>query len=816
MGIQGLSTFVRARRLFDPHHRLHDTVLVVDGHNLLYKLYFKYQREKRNSHMYGGDYALFAAHVADFFGRLAACSVVPIVVFDGSFDPSLAKLETLLKRFGDSLQQAFRLYAHNTFDEGLLPLLNEAVFQQTLRTLGVCQLSGLYEADDLVRAIAGDLRCPVLSNDSDFLVEPPGLLSGGVISLDFLLDDDFRVLTSEEGEGETPYKYISCYIYRAAHLLRVYPKLKLELLPVVGALLGNDHISQAVANVLQRRIPRYSCGGMANLPVSNRQKRIHAVFTWLAAYDSLEELLADLRRILDTDPEHSSKLLLYIEKQFSDAQKEEEEEATKEGEEDFSKPKEAEGLPSLVQRYLAAHLERLCFFKRLNLPRWAHERLVSTRIPSRLLRLRELHIDWFRPLVEDFSIRESSAEVVYGLSQHVYGILRTSSKLENLNSLQKIKRYSRRDTNRVVDRVSPITFFVDDQANNNNQQQQQLLPTLEEVSSLGRAARYRLFLRIADIDLTTPQLLRTILADHGVHPTGTPLLQPFISALLALHYLTVHFCEPLWLEFLLAALLNLLLSGHLFPEPAPVLLNRLEPAERKRLHRHFDPLSELPVLSHTRVFMPRLVHHYNALQQCFTSLSFLAAVLDVEEEEEEEDEKEDKTSFTTFNLRPVLTSLKGTLLYNLTADLAGRRKPLGYIVRDLLGTTTPADRTTAQKNQPPSVLPSLFSQLLDFLVDGRRTKGRRLLLINSPELQRDKDVLPDSMPVVTREQLEEEEEEENNQKEGKEGENRLLFVRAFEATSRRTHIASQKLKVKKGKGKGKQQQPKQSRNRSRK
>ncbi|KAH9406074.1 Protein asteroid 1 [Tyrophagus putrescentiae] len=729
MGIQGLSTFVRARRLFDPHHRLHDTVLVVDGHNLLYKLYFKYQREKRNSHMYGGDYALFAAHVADFFGRLAACSVVPIVVFDGSFDPSLAKLETLLKRFGDSLQQAYRLYAHNTFDEGLLPLLNEAVFQQTLRTLGVCQLSGLYEADDLVRQIAGDLRCPVLSNDSDFLVEPPGLLSGGVISLDFLLDDDFRVLTSEEEEGETPYKYISCYIYRAAHLLRVYPKLKLELLPVVGALLGNDHISQAVANVLQRRIPRYSGGGMANLPVSNRQKRIHAVFTWLAAYDSLEELLADLRRILDTDPEHSSKLLLYIEKQFSDAQKEEEEEATKEGEEDFSKPKEAEGLPSLVQRYLAAHLERLCFFKRLNLPRWAHERLVSTRIPSRLLRLRELHIDWFRPLVEDFSIRESSAEVVYGLSQHVYGILRTS--VRNWKTWTVCRRSSATAGGTRIEwwtasRPSPSLWTT----NNNNQQQ--LLPTLEEVSSLSRAARYHLFLRIADIDPTTPQLLRAILSDHGVHPTATPLLQPFISALLALHYLTVHFCEPLWLEFPPRRPAQPPPQRPPLPRAAPVLLNRLEPAERKRLHRHFDPLSELPVLSHTRVFMPRLVHHYNALQQCFTSLSFLAAVLDVEEEEEEEDEKEDKTSFTTFNLRPVLTSLKGTLLYNLTADLAGRRKPLGYIVRDLLGTTT---TTSADKNTPPSVLPSLFSQLLDFLVDGRRTKGRRLLLINSPEQQ---------------------------------------------------------------------------------
>lgn len=766
MGIQGLSTFIRNKELFERNHRLHDTVIVVDGHNLLFKLYFKYQREKRNSHMYGGDYALFAAHVRTFFSALRTCGVEAIVLFDGSFDPSLQKMETLLKRFGDSLQQAWALYKHNTFDEGLMPLLNEKVFKLTLDSMGIVHYQSIYEADDAITAIAHDLGCPVLSNDSDFLVER---LAGGVISLDYLIDDDFHVCTASEEGVSKSYKYINTYIYRSSHLHGYYPKLNLDLVPVVGAILGNDHISQSLGNNILRLLPKYVSNGVQLS--SNRQKRIHTVFTWLSTYDNKETLISDLRRMLQQQEDR--KLLTYIEEHFRSSSAHKMNNTTNSEDGD---------LRSQVTSYFASARDRLFFFKSLQvveLPVWVHEGLVENRIRSRLLRLRQLRIDWFSPLVEDFSIAESSAEVIYDLSQAIYGILVPRTTGKNCQP-PKVKRYCRRNTNRVVDYV-PVQVSLQD----NNKEF--LLPTLEEIELLSVDQRHGLFFLMTGIDKKLPTQIGEVLAEHGITEKSSPLLEPFISALLAAHYLTVHFSEPLWLEFLYALLLNLILCGHIFSEPGPVFLpsatlfEGVEGREyRQRLHETFYPFSDLPSFSHTRVFMPRLVHLYNAYQNCLYSMSFLAEVLNIVKD--------------AFPVGAMLTSLKGTFLYNMTANLSGRKKPLDYITRDLLG--------AKQKDDCP-LLASLFRRLLSLLVEP--TNSRRRLLINSSS-ELDSSVVPESilsqreLTVVTRQQLHQEDEEEEMENEDGEGESQSeknrFFVRAFEASSRQTHIDSQWLKVK--------------------
>src|SRR5699024_7651893 len=127
MGIRGLSTYVRQNQLFEEYH-LHDTVLVIDGLNLVNTLYFKFQRDNRNDHNFGGDYSLAYVYVRNFFNTLKTCGVVPIVILDGSFDPSLEKLNTKLKRFKTRLSSDYKIYKNKLYHEGINPVLTTYLF----------------------------------------------------------------------------------------------------------------------------------------------------------------------------------------------------------------------------------------------------------------------------------------------------------------------------------------------------------------------------------------------------------------------------------------------------------------------------------------------------------------------------------------------------------------------------------------------------------------------------------------------------------------------------------------------------------------
>ena len=121
--------------------------------------------------MYGGDYPLWSTHISTFFNTLKKCNIVPIVVIDGSIDPSLEKFNMKMSRFKNQLQTARKIYKDNEFIEGIIPLLNIFVFSCKLRQLGVRVFQSPYEADSVISQISCDLSCPILSNDNDFLIE---------------------------------------------------------------------------------------------------------------------------------------------------------------------------------------------------------------------------------------------------------------------------------------------------------------------------------------------------------------------------------------------------------------------------------------------------------------------------------------------------------------------------------------------------------------------------------------------------------------------------------------------------------------------
>ena len=89
------------------------------------------------------------------------------MVIDGSFDE--AKKKTLWQRARDQIQAGVSCTPHNTI--GVLPLFAKEVFFQAIRDVSeVMLIQDFYEADSKIASIASSLKCPVLSNDSDFFV----------------------------------------------------------------------------------------------------------------------------------------------------------------------------------------------------------------------------------------------------------------------------------------------------------------------------------------------------------------------------------------------------------------------------------------------------------------------------------------------------------------------------------------------------------------------------------------------------------------------------------------------------------------------
>ncbi|CAL8294079.1 unnamed protein product [Merluccius merluccius] len=79
MGVHGLTTYVEGNRQFFQDVKFKDSVLVIDGCSLFYRLYFNHSLDQQH----GGDYDIFSALLDQFFSALAACNIQPFVVLDG-------------------------------------------------------------------------------------------------------------------------------------------------------------------------------------------------------------------------------------------------------------------------------------------------------------------------------------------------------------------------------------------------------------------------------------------------------------------------------------------------------------------------------------------------------------------------------------------------------------------------------------------------------------------------------------------------------------------------------------------------------------
>ncbi|XP_057302802.1 protein asteroid homolog 1-like [Hydractinia symbiolongicarpus] len=242
MGIFGLSGFVfknNRNRFLETLELKKGSSLVFDGNS-----YFNRTNVPKR---YGGDYASLYAHYEHDFKTLQLMGITAYVILDGQRVVNTIKNQ-LTQKGRQRFLNCVKKLDHDTKDRGSYPkpIFLRNVFLQVLQDMKIPHAVSDNAADTAVAAVAKKLGCPVLSEDSDFLILN---LDHGVIRV-----SDLKQSLKENTDCDV-------YYFRK---MESYLEIDPTLMPFVSVILGNDYSSENRYNVkIQKSINAYeaSCFG---------------------------------------------------------------------------------------------------------------------------------------------------------------------------------------------------------------------------------------------------------------------------------------------------------------------------------------------------------------------------------------------------------------------------------------------------------------------------------------------------------------------------------------------------------------------------
>ncbi|XP_029929071.1 protein asteroid homolog 1-like [Myripristis murdjan] len=281
MGIQGLTSFIKANSHIYRDVQFRDSRLVVDGRNLPFHLYCSASLEQT----YGGDYAAFADLIERFVKALRGCGIQPYVVLDGGDDHTDKKLETKKQRAEALIQAAHEKSLGKQTKENILPLMCISLFRRTLVRLEVPVALSFSEADQEVAALASEWQCPVLSKDSDFYIFdlPAGLLP----------------IPHFQWEVAAQRGYVPCKKYTASSFCSFY-NIQRRVLPAFAALAGNDYVKLRDMGVTLH----------VRAHEKTRSGYLEALLRWLRGFQEPQEaLVASLRLMGEVSRQKEAEVL---------------------------------------------------------------------------------------------------------------------------------------------------------------------------------------------------------------------------------------------------------------------------------------------------------------------------------------------------------------------------------------------------------------------------------------------------------------------------------------------------------------------------
>ncbi len=268
MGVKGLNSFLRQENVYRDY-QLSGSSLVIDGNNLCYFLHRHFRLDSKK----GGDYDKFERELRSVFLTLKKHRVKCFVVFDGAYDLNEGKLPDIRMKARERFKEQ-RLRADMN-SCSLLPPLAFEVFKSALDQMEIRHVTCDFDADAEVATLANEVKCPVLSHDSDFLVYD---IKEGVINTEDLMDR-----FPSEGQGQR-----SLYVsrYRRQHLEELLRLGRSSdwVVPLFGTLLGNECQDHRDRRTLEPILSRFSND-------VNNNKGKWNLLLWLSDFRSLERAI---------------------------------------------------------------------------------------------------------------------------------------------------------------------------------------------------------------------------------------------------------------------------------------------------------------------------------------------------------------------------------------------------------------------------------------------------------------------------------------------------------------------------------------------
>ena len=247
--------------------------LVVDGFSLCFNLYaFDWS--------HGGQYHQYRDGIIHYFISMTQSGITPLVVLDG-VDFKEQKMDTIMKRRNSAVKTVHRYTCgsqkrqREVLVDGVLPPLAYRVFLMVMVELNIQFIVADGEGDKSIYELANGYSCPVLSNDSDFLLYK---LEGGYIPLNRF----YCEATPVNGE---------VYHYQAFCSQMGFSDLGLRL--AIPAIAGNDFLSPVMSDTFLAYMSVKSKEDGAE----HRHPSISTVIHYISQFESLKKLLIDIQSI---------------------------------------------------------------------------------------------------------------------------------------------------------------------------------------------------------------------------------------------------------------------------------------------------------------------------------------------------------------------------------------------------------------------------------------------------------------------------------------------------------------------------------------
>lgn len=278
MGVRGLTSFIDAHPELLTDFRLHDTKIVIDGNNLYHFLYYYFNVPCE----YGGDYDQFARSCDAFFSALQSCNITPYVVFDGAYATDGSKFQTSLSRARERVHMS-NIVAYGRHAK-LLPVLTHGCFIHVLQRLGVEHVTCDFEADRQTAALARHWNCPVLTNDSDFLVYD---IPAGVVLLDYL-NLRWKVPRGHPTQrSKVACRYLEAQIFSCQRFMRFLHIDNHCFVVLLATLLGNDIVDRRNFDGFVSHVKLPKSRGHS----SYARRKIAGLIAWLQSVSSMTEAI---------------------------------------------------------------------------------------------------------------------------------------------------------------------------------------------------------------------------------------------------------------------------------------------------------------------------------------------------------------------------------------------------------------------------------------------------------------------------------------------------------------------------------------------